>query len=45
MVDLLKFIMKEEIQDGVQDNHGRQDTQGQLSKELIAIKSWFHSLE
>ena len=43
MVDLLKFITKGEIQDGVQD--GRQDTQGQLSKELIAIKTWFRCLE
>ena len=43
MVDFLKFVTKVEIQDGVQD--GRQDTQGQLSKKLIAIKTWFQCLE
>ena len=37
MVDLLKIITKGENQDDVQDGH--QDTYGQLSKGLIAIKT------
>ena len=37
MVDLLEVVQNSEIQDGVQDS--RQNTYGQLSRELIVIET------